>query len=117
MGLENFDAIGRWRDNEGDKPVDATGDLPSGEKFSGPIQLISIIQGRQEQFHRTLTERLMVYALGRGLEYYDKCAVDQAMGMMKQRGNRFSALVEGIVTSDPFMKRSRTREFEIPPTP
>jgi hypothetical protein len=114
MGLENFDAIGRWRDTEGDKPVDATGDLPSGEKFSGPIQLISIIRGRQEQFHRTLTERLMVYALGRGLEYYDKCAVDQAMILAKQRGNRFSALVEGIVTSDPFLKRSRTREFEIP---
>lgn len=110
MGLENFDAVGRWRDQEGERAVDASGDLPSGEKFVGPKELISILRGRQEKFSRTLTERLMVYALGRGLEYYDKCAVDKTMDLMKQRGNRFSALVEGIVTSDPFMKRSLTRE-------
>ncbi len=114
MGLENFDAVGRWRDNEGEKAVDSTGELPSGEKFSGPIELIGIIRQRQEQFHRAFAERLLTYALGRGLEYYDKCAVDQALVLMKQRGNRFSALVEGIVTSDPFLKRSRVREFEIP---
>jgi len=110
MGLENFDAVGRWRDKEGEKPIDASGDLPSGEKFAGPAELISIIRGRQEKFSRTFTERLMVYALGRGLEYYDKCAVDETMDLMKERGNRFSALVEGIVTSDAFMKKSRTRE-------
>ncbi len=112
MGLENFDAIGRWRDKEGDRDVDSTGELPGGEKFSGPIELIGIIRGRQEQFHRAFAERLLTYALGRGLEYYDKCAVDQALVLMKQRGNRFSALVEGIVISDPFMKRSRTRELK-----
>ena len=112
MGLENFDAIGRWRDKEGEREVDSTGELPSGEKFSGPIELIGIIRGRQEQFHRAFAERLLTYALGRGLEYYDKCAVDQALVLMKQRGNRFSALVEGIVTSDPFMKRSRFRELD-----
>ncbi|MEJ7594128.1 MAG: DUF1592 domain-containing protein [Planctomycetaceae bacterium] len=112
MGLENFDAVGRWRDKEGERDVDSTGELPSGEKFSGPIELIGIIRGRQEQFHRAFAERLLTYALGRGLEYYDKCAVDQALVLMKQRGNRFSALVEGIVTSDPFMKRSRLRELD-----
>lgn len=112
LGLENFDAIGRWRDKEGERDVDATGELPGGEKFSGPIELIGIIRGRQEQFHRAFVERLLTYALGRGLEYYDKCAVDQALVLMKQRGNRFSALVEGIVTSDPFMKRSRFRELD-----
>ena len=112
MGLENFDAIGRWRDKEGERDVDSSGELPGGEKFSGPIELIGIIRSRQEQFHRAFAERLLTYALGRGLEYYDKCAVDQALVLMKQRGNRFSALVEGIVMSDPFMKRSRTRELE-----
>lgn len=112
MGLENFDAIGRWRDKEGERDVDSTGELPSGEKFSGPIELIGIIRGRQEQFHRAFAERLLTYALGRGLEYYDKCAVDQALVLMKQRGNRFSALVEGIVTSDAFMRRSRFRELD-----
>jgi hypothetical protein len=112
MGLENFDAVGRWRDQEAEKPIDASGDLPTGEKFAGPAEMMSIIRGRQEKFSRTFTERLMVYALGRGLEYYDKCAVDQTTDLMKERGNRFSALVEGIVTSDPFMKKSRTRETE-----
>jgi hypothetical protein len=111
MGLENFDAIGRWRDKEGERDVDATGELPSGEKFSGPLELIGIIHGRQEKFHRAFAERLLTYALGRGLEYYDKCAVDQALVLLKQRENRFSALVEGIVTSDPFLKRSRFREL------
>jgi hypothetical protein len=117
MGLENFDAVGRWREKDGEKPVDPSGDLPSGEKFAGPSELISIIRGRQEKFSRTIVERLMVYALGRGLEYYDKCAVDQTMDLMKQRGNRFSALVEGIVTSDPFMKKSRTRESVVSASP
>ena len=112
MGLENFDAIGRWRDKEGERDVDSSGELPGGVKFSGPMELIGIIRSRQAQFHRAFAERLLTYALGRGLEYYDKCAVDQALVLMKQRGNRFSALVEGIVVSDPFMKRSRTRELD-----
>lgn len=117
MGFENFDAIGRWREQDEGKPVDASGDLPSGQSFVGPQQLISILRERKEQFSRTFAERLMVYGLGRGLEYYDKCAVDQVVKTMKDRGNTFSALVEGIVTSDPFLKRSSTREFEIPPKP
>ncbi|MFN9721050.1 MAG: DUF1592 domain-containing protein, partial [Planctomycetota bacterium] len=117
MGFENFDAIGRYREQDGGKPVDASGDLPSGQSFVGPQQLISILRERKDQFSRTFTERLMVYALGRGLEYYDKCAVDQVLKTMKERGNRFSALVEGIVTSDPFLRRSSKREFEIPPKP
>lgn len=112
MGLENFDATGRWRDKDSDKPVDASGDLPGGEKFSGPLELVSIIRNRREQFFRSFTERMMTYALGRGLEYYDKCAVDHALEVMKPRGNKFSSLVEGIVTSDPFLKRSKTREIE-----
>lgn len=110
MGLENFDAVGRWREKDGEKPVDASGDLPSGDKFSGPAELMTIIRSRQEKFSRTLIERLLVYSLGRGLEYYDKCAVDQTLDLMKERGNRFSALVEGIVTSDAFLKKSLNRE-------
>ena len=91
-----------------------TGDLPGGEKFSGPLELVSIIRNRREQFFRSFTERMMTYALGRGLEYYDKCAVDHALEVMKPRGYKFSSLVEGIVTSDPFLKRSKTREIEQP---
>ena len=113
MGLENFDAVGRWREKDGEKPVDASGDLPSGDKFSGPAELMTIIRSRQEKFSRTLIERLLVYSLGRGLEYYDKCAVDQTLDLMKERGNRFSALVEGIVTSDAFLKKSLNRESTV----
>ena len=110
LGLENFDAIGQWRDKDGEKPIDASGELPSGETFNGSLQLIGIFNARREQFHRALAERMMTYALGRGLEYYDKCAVDKTLENMKQRGYRFSSMVEGIVLSDPFLKRSRTRE-------
>ena len=110
LGLENFDAICRWREKDGYKPIDASGELPSGESFNGSLQLIGVFNARREQFHRALTERMMIYALGRGLEYYDKCAVDKALDNMKDRGYRFSSMVEGIVLSDPFLKRSRTRE-------
>ena len=112
MGFENFDAVGRWRDQEAGKPVDASGDLPDGAKFSGPTELNSILLKQKDEFYRSFAEKLMTYGLGRGLEYYDKCAVDGAVQFMKQHGNRFSALVEGIVTSDPFLRRSRTRESQ-----
>ena len=112
MGFEDFDAVGRWRDQEAGKPVDASGDLPDGAKFSGPTELNSILLKQKDEFYRSFSEKLMTYGLGRGLEYYDKCAVDGAVQFMKQHGNRFSALVEGIVTSDPFLRRSRTRESQ-----
>lgn len=114
MGLENFDAVGRWRDKDADQPVDASGDLPSGEHFSGSLELVSILRGRQEQFHRAFAEKLMVYALGRGLQYYDRCAVNTVLERMKQQGPRFSVLVEGIVRSDPFLKRSLSRTPTLP---
>ena len=110
LGLENFDAVGRWREMDGEKPIDASGELPSGESFNGSLELISIFKDRREQFHRALAERMMVYALGRGLEYYDKCAIDKALDNMKARGYRFSSMIEGIVLSDPFLKRSLNRD-------
>ncbi|MCA9034218.1 MAG: DUF1592 domain-containing protein [Planctomycetaceae bacterium] len=113
LGLENFDAVGRWRETDGDKAVDASGELPSGEKFQGSLELMGILNARKQQFHRALTERMMVYALGRGLEYYDKCVVDETVKTMNQHGNRFSSLIEGIVLSDSFLKRSRTRDKAI----
>jgi len=114
MGLENFDAVGRWREKDADQPVDASGDLPSGEHFSGSLELVSILRGRQQQFHRAFAEKLMVYALGRGLQYYDRCAVNTVLERMKQQGPRFSVLVEGIVRSDPFLKRSLSRTPPLP---
>jgi len=106
LGLENFDAIGRWRDQDKGKPIDSSGELPSGEKFSGALQLVSVVQQREEKFYRTLTEKMLTYAVGRGTKYFDRCAVDQCINSMRQRNNRFSALIEGIVLSDPFQKRA-----------
>jgi PAS domain-containing protein len=104
FGLENFDAIGRWRTQDGEHPIDSSGILPTGEKFDGPLEMIGILRNRKEQFGRCLTEKLLTYALGRGVEYYDKCAVDQILHDL-ERDESFSALVLGIVRSAPFQMR------------
>lgn len=107
MGLENFDGVGRWRDEDAGQPVDASGELPGGTQFSGPVELIDILLDRKEDFRRTLTMKMLTYATGRGLEYYDKCVVDECLLHMEQNGQRFSALVESIVLSDAFRKRGQ----------
>jgi hypothetical protein len=114
LGLENFDAIGQWRDKDQDKPIDATGELPSGEKFQGPMELLTVLHQRKAEFHRTLTEKMLIYAVGRGLDYYDKCAVDSILVSMKNNDATFSSLVEGIVSSPPFLRRSRDRDPKPP---
>ncbi|MDQ3624444.1 MAG: DUF1588 domain-containing protein, partial [Verrucomicrobiota bacterium] len=103
FALENFDAVGRWRTMDGKFPIDPSGKLNSGETFSGPAELKKIL--KNAQFIHSLSEKMMVYALGRGLEHYDKCAVDTVVASMAKNENRFSALITGIVTSEPFLKR------------
>lgn len=115
LGLENFDAVGQWRDKDGERPIDASGSLPSGEKFDGPLQLIGIVRNSREKFFRTLTEKMLTYAIGRGTEFYDKCTVDESQKLLKSRNYRFSALVEGIVLSDPFLKRSQVDKKPVSP--
>jgi hypothetical protein len=105
FGLENFDAIGRWRTKDGDLPVDSTGELPAGRKFSGPAQLIQILKTQQKQFSRCLSEKMLTYALGRGLEPYDNCNVDAIVSRVAAEGNRFSALITEVVVSEPFRMR------------
>ena len=105
FGFENFDAIGAWRDTDGGHPVDASGVLPSGQKFQGPQELKAILKGRDKDFVRTLAEKLFTFALGRGVEYYDTCAVDKILDGASSDGYRFSRLVLEIVLSDPFQKR------------
>ncbi|HUE14918.1 MAG TPA: DUF1592 domain-containing protein, partial [Planctomycetaceae bacterium] len=105
FGLENFDGIGRWRDQEKNRPIDASGTLPGGESFRGPVELVGVLGKRQDAFRRHLTRTLLTYALGRGLEYYDACAVDQIVEATRQGGDRFSVLVNEIVRSEPFLKR------------
>jgi Protein of unknown function (DUF1592)/Protein of unknown function (DUF1588)/Protein of unknown function (DUF1585)/Protein of unknown function (DUF1587)/Protein of unknown function (DUF1595)/Ca-dependent carbohydrate-binding module xylan-binding/Planctomycete cytochrome C len=105
FGLENFDAIGGWRDQDGGVTVDSSGKLPSGESFRGPGELKAVLKAHRSDFTRCLTEKMLTYALGRGLEEYDRCAVEQIVKSLESNRYRFSALVLGIVKSDPFQKR------------
>ena len=106
FALENFNAIGGWRTFDGNLPIDAVATLPSGERFDGPRQLVNVlIEKKRDQFIRTLTENLLTFALGRGLEYYDVCAVDKIVANLPKQDYRFSALVLEIVRSEPFQKR------------
>jgi hypothetical protein len=106
FGLENFDAIGRWREKDGKTPVDSSGTLPSGERFSSPVELAKILRKREEPFGRAFAKKLLTFALGRGLKYYDRCAVDTIVEQAKSNEYRFSTFVAEIVKSEPFrMKR------------
>jgi len=105
FGFENYDAVGAWRTLDGKSPIDPSGVLPDGKSFKGPKQLRAILKEKEEEFRRCLTEKLLTYALGRGLEFYDKAAVERISHNLAQKGNRFSALVIEIVKSDPFQKR------------
>lgn len=106
FGFENFDAIGLWREKDGQFPIDSTGQLVSGEKFNGPAELKQILLStRKEEFLRTLTDRMLTYALGRGLEYYDKCAIDAVLAGLVRDDYKFHTLIAEIVKSVPFQKR------------
>jgi len=106
FGFENFDGIGAWRDRDGEHTVDPAGRLASGETFQGPAELKRILlTAKREEFLRCLASKLLTYALGRGLDYYDRCAVDGIVERLKRGDYRFSALVLGVVQSAPFQLR------------
>ncbi len=105
FGFENFDGIGGWRDREGKFPVDASGTLPGGQSFKGPLELVAILKGRQSEFRRCLADKMLTYALGRGLELYDRCALDDICSAVERDGNRFSSLVLAVVRADAFQNR------------
>ena len=109
FGLENFDAVGRWRLTGVDgAAIDASDTLPDGTAFDGPSELRAAIMRRPEQFVTTLTRKMLIYAVGRGLEYYDAPVVRAIVRKAADEGYRFSSVVMGIVTSDPFrMKMKR----------
>ena len=106
FSLENFDAIGRWRVTEEGHPVDATGGLPDGSKFTGVGGLEAALLKRPEILATTLTENLLTYALGRGVAYYDGPAVRDIVRKSRAADFRFSALIEAIVASPPFQMRT-----------
>jgi len=106
LALENFNALGLWRTNEQGQAVDASGQLMSGESFADIRELKRIlVTGHRAEFYRTLTEKLLTYALGRGLEYYDAPTVDKIVASLEREDGRFSALLLGVVESAPFQKR------------
>ena len=105
FGFENFDAIGVWRTKDGKFNIDASGELPGGQKFNGPKELVKILKSKEAEFRRCLVEKMLTYSLGRGLEYYDKCAVEDVCQEMARDNNRFGTMVIAIVKSDPFQMR------------
>jgi hypothetical protein len=106
FGLENFDAIGRWRDRDDNgQAIDAAGELPEGKGFSGPKDLKAIIAGRSDDLARNLVEKLLAYALGRRLEGYDEIVVDELMHDIAGDGYRMQSLITAVATSYPFTHR------------
>ena len=110
FGLENFDGIGAWRTKDGDFPIDPSGQLVTGEAFKGATDLTAILtKSKRAEFVRCLSEKMLVYGLGRGLEFFDKCALDSITRGLARRGYRFSDLILEIVTSVPFQQRRGDR--------
>ncbi len=106
FGLENFDAIGRWRDlDDNGEAIDASGELPGGKRFSGPKELKTIVGGRVDELARNLVEKLLAYGLCRKLEGYDEIVVDGLMRDIAKDGYRMRTLVIAVVTSYPFTNR------------
>jgi hypothetical protein len=105
FGLEKFDALGRWRTTDGKFPIDASGTLPNGKSFSTPAELMSLIKEDMPDFTRCLVEKMLTYALGRGLERYDRRTVDDISSKLEASGYRFQSLIHEIVHSLPFQSR------------
>ena len=105
FALENFDAIGRWRDTDGGIPIDASADLPDGSTVDGPVAFRNALLARHEEFVGNFTEKLLTYALGRGVEYSDAPAVRRIVHHAAVDDYRWSDIVFGVVSSVPFQMR------------
>ncbi len=113
LGLENFNALGMYRDKEHGQPIDTAGKLITGESFTSVQELKRILKdSRRRDFYYCLTEKLLTYALGRGPEYYDAEATDRIVEQLERDEGRFFTLLMGVVESAPFQKR---RTNAVPP--
>jgi hypothetical protein len=110
FAMENFDAVGAFRQKDGEFVIDPSGTLPSGQSFKGPAELRSILKEKKGQFARCLAEKMTTYALGRGIEFYDRRAIDKICAALDKDNYRFSRLVIEIVQSDPFRLRRGTEQ-------
>ncbi len=107
FAFENFDAIGAWREKDtGGFPIDASGVLPDGMTFTGADGLKTVLEAKKDLFLRAFATKMLTYGLGRGLEYYDRPAVDQIVGALSKNNYRFSTLILEIVKSEPFLMRT-----------
>ncbi len=106
LALENFNAMGQWRTEDAKQPIIPAGQLITGEKFADLRELKHILtHERRDDFYRCLTEKLLTYALGRGLEYYDVETVDQIVAQLVQTDGKFSSLLNGVINSAPFQRQ------------
>jgi len=114
FALENFDAVGGWRSMDADAPVDASGDLADGTHVNGVVELRAALLKKPDLFVGTMTEKLMTYALGRGIDYRDMPAVRTIVRDSGRDGYKFSSLVLGVVRSLPFqMKMAPEKDIEV----
>jgi hypothetical protein len=105
LSLENYDALGQWRDKEEGEPVDASGELPDGTKFTGPKELRNLLLGQKEKFVRSFTEKMLTFALGRGTTLADQCHIDAIYDRGSKNDFKMSSIIKGIVTSEAFRSR------------
>lgn len=106
FALENFDPVGKWRTLDGRNRIDPSGQLPDGTKFDGVNDLRDhLMTQRHEQFVRCIAEKLLTYATGRGMEYYDKCAIDRIVATSGKHDHKFAYLIAAVIASDPFQKQ------------
>jgi Protein of unknown function (DUF1592)/Protein of unknown function (DUF1588)/Protein of unknown function (DUF1587)/Protein of unknown function (DUF1585)/Protein of unknown function (DUF1595)/Planctomycete cytochrome C len=115
FAMENFDAIGAWRTEDAGNPIDASGELSDGSKIDGVVSLRSALLSRPELFAGTLTEKLLIYALGRGLDDRDMPTVRAILRDASRDNYRFSALVLGVVHSTPFQMRTASNDRDSVP--
>lgn len=105
FGFENYDAVGKWRDKDGEYPVDAAGQLPGGRKFANPAELKSILKADAEAFTEGLVEKMLTFALGRGAESRDRATIRQIAARARAAGYRISEIIHGVVESPGFLMR------------
>ena len=106
FGLENYDGIGGYRTRDAGAPIDPSGELGAADKFKGPVELANLLaRQKQDDFIRCMVEKMLTYSLGRGLEYYDRCAMKEIADGLAKRRHTFSGLVLEVVNSVPFQKR------------
>jgi hypothetical protein len=116
FGLENFNAIGQWRDKDGKFAIDSSGTLPDGKSFKGPAELKAILRSDPRAFAQCLAEKMMTYALGRGLERYDRPAVKKIVARAAADDYKFAEFISGIVESLPFQMRRGEGERNVTQT-